>query len=199
MRTVRFAALLFLLIAGAPLAAAEELSRPLMLVAKPELRDPMYGQTVLAVKPFGKDQHIGFILNRPTDFTLGKVFPEHAPSQKVASPIFLGGPVDPAMIFALVARDDSPGGESIEIMPGLYAVIDAATVDKIIEANPKNARFLAGLVVWRPGELRREVEIGAWHVMDSDAELAMRDPKGLWEELAQRLQRSRNLVRASAR
>jgi putative transcriptional regulator len=196
MRNARFAALLVLLLGWliAP-ASANQLERPLALVATPELRDPVYGRTVLLVKPFGRDQHLGFIVNRPTHLTLGKIFPEHGPSQKVPDPVFLGGPFDAGVIFALVARRDSPGGNSVEIAPGLFAAHEAATVDRIIEANPHDARFVAGLVIWRPGELRREIEIGAWQVRDADPGLALRDPKGLWEELVQPSERSRNLLR----
>jgi hypothetical protein len=77
-------ALAVLLLSWASLAGSEELSRPLVLVAAPELRDPIYGRSVLVVKPFGREQHLGFIVNRPTDLTLGKIFPEHEPSRKVA-------------------------------------------------------------------------------------------------------------------
>ncbi len=197
MRNARLTALFSLLLVWACAAGAAELSRPLVLVAAPELKDPLYGHSVLVVTPFGRRQHIGFIVNRPTDLTLGKIFPEHAPSQKVVDPVFLGGPVDATAIFALVAQAENPGGNSIEVMPGLYAAHDAAVVDKIIEGNPQGARFVAGLVVWRPGELEREIEIGAWQLMDSDPALALRDPKGLWEELVRKSERPRNLLRTS--
>jgi putative transcriptional regulator len=193
MRHARFVPFLFLflLLAWTPLSAAPELSRSLVLVAKPELHDPLYSKAVLVVAPFGNDQHVGFIVNRPTDLTLGKIFPDHGPSQKVLDPVFLGGPVDASAIFALVAQAENPGGKSVQIMPGLFAVIDAPTVDKIIEANRDDARFVAGLVVWRPGELAREVELGAWHVMESDPALVTREPGGLWEELIQRMPNGR--------
>ena len=197
MRYARLTALFSLLLVWACAAGAAELSRPLVLVAAPELKDPLYGRSVLVVTPFGRRQHIGFIVNRPTDLTLGKIFPKHAPSQKVVDPVFLGGPVDANAIFALVAQAENPGGSSIEVMPGLYAAHDAAVVDKIIEGNPQGARFVAGLVVWRPGELEREIDIGAWQLMDSDPALALRNPKGLWEELVQKSERPRNLLRTS--
>ena len=197
MRNARLTALFSLLLVWACAAGAAELSRPLVLVAAPELKDPLYGHSVLVVTPFGRRQHIGFIVNRPTDLTLGRIFPEHAPSQKVVDPVFLGGPVDATAIFALVPQAENPGGNSIEIMPGLYAAHDAAVVDRIIEGNPQGARFVAGLVVWRPGELEREIEIGAWQLMDSDPALALRDPKGLWEELVRKSERPRNLLRTS--
>jgi putative transcriptional regulator len=83
----------------------------------------------------------------------------------------------------------------LEMMPGLFAVIDAGTVDKVIETNADDTRFLMGLVVWRPGELQREIDIGAWYVLDSDSELALRDPKGLWEELVLRSRGRENGLR----
>jgi putative transcriptional regulator len=193
MRNTGFTALFALLLASSPLYGAGALSESLVLVAKPELRDPVYGRTVLVVTPFGMDQHLGFIVNRPTRVMLGKMFPQHAPSQKVLDPVFLGGPMESGAMFALVARADCPGGGCIEMMPGLFAAFDRGTVDRIIEANPDDVRFVAGLVVWRPGELNYEIEQGAWYVLRSDATLAVREPEGLWEELVLRAQRARHL------
>jgi putative AlgH/UPF0301 family transcriptional regulator len=111
--------------------------------------------------------------------------------------VFLGGPFDATALFALVAQAENPGGASIEIMPGLFVAHDAAVVDEIIETHPQDARFLAGLVIWRPGELKRELDIGAWQTMAADPSLATRDPKGMWEELVQRSKPAggRNLLR----
>jgi putative transcriptional regulator len=167
-------------------AAAADLSEPLVLVAKPELRDNLFGSTILVVKPVGGDQHVGFIVNRPTGVPLAKVFPEHGPSQKVIDPVYVGGPVDPQVIFALVRRRDSPGGHSLELLPGLFVAFDAPVVDRIIESESDHARFVAGLVAWQVGELAAEIEKGAWYVLDADAELALRKPEGLWEELVRR-------------
>lgn len=172
---------------------AADLSGPHILVAKPELRDELFGATILVVRPLGGDQHLGFIVNRPTGVTLGKAFPEHGPSQKVADPVYLGGPYDAQVIFALVQRPDSPGGNSLEVLPGLFAAFDGPTVDRIIESESDHARFVAGLVIWRAGELRSQIERGAWYVLEPDAALAMRKPNGLWEELVRRIS-SRNTL-----
>lgn len=175
-------------------AAAADLAKPVILVAKPELRDQLYGASVLVVAPLGGGQHVGFIVNRPTEVTLGKLFPEHAPSQKVVDPVYLGGPVQSGLIFALVQRGSSPGGNSFEIMPGLFAAYEEPVVDGIIESGAQRARFVAGLVAWRPGELEAEIDLGAWIVLDADPELALRKPEGLWEELVRRSLVRRNAV-----
>jgi putative transcriptional regulator len=182
MRTAALALLVFAL-GWLPSAGAADVDRPLVLVAAPELHDPLYGASVIVVTPLGDDEHVGFIVNRPTSFKLGK-----------AAPVFLGGPVEPELIFALVQRKNSPGRNSIRIAPGLYAAHDGAVVDGIIKSDPQHARFMAGLVAWRAGELREEVERGAWYVLDPDAALVMRKPEGLWEELVRRSQQLRNAI-----
>lgn len=54
-------------------------------------------------------------------------------------------------------------------MPGLYATFEAEVVDNIIESDAQHARFVAGLVAWRPGELEAEIDLGAWLVLEPDA------------------------------
>lgn len=166
-----------------PAGAAADVDRPLVLVAAPELRDPLYGAAVLVVTPLGGDEHVGFIVNRPTSFNLGK-----------AAPVYIGGPVEPELVFALVQRKNSPGTHSIRIAPDLYAAYDGAVLSGIIKSEPQSARFMAGLVAWKAGELREEIERGAWYVLEPDAALVTREPEGLWEELVRRSQRIRNTI-----
>ena len=175
--------LLAAILAAAVAAQAADLSKTVILVAKPELRDALYGATVLVVTPVGGDQHVGFIVNRPTQVTLAQVFPDDGPSQKVVDPLYRGGPNNPQVVFALVRRATNPGS-SFQLMPGLYAAVGAETIDRIIARESDHARFVAGLVVWQRGELHAEVESGAWYVLAPDADLALRKPtEGLWEEL----------------
>jgi putative transcriptional regulator len=186
--------LLALTLGWMPRAGAADLEKPLILVAKPELQDKLYGSTVLVVTPVGSGQHAGFIVNRPTNVTLGKVFPEHAPSQKIVDPIYLGGPIQSQVIFALVQRRDNPGGNSLEMIPGLFAAFDGDVVDGIIERDASRARFVAGLVAWSAGELQAEIKQGAWYVLEPDAALLMRKTDGLWEELVRRSVRLENTI-----
>jgi putative transcriptional regulator len=164
-------------------AAAADIDAPVILVAKRQLTDRLYGATILVARPIGQDQHIGFIVNRPTKVTLGQLFPQHAPSQKVPDPVFLGGPINSESIFALVQTKKNPGGRSVKLLDNLFAVIDGKLVDDVIEKAPSQARFVAGLVAWRAGELEEEIKRGAWFVLAADSGLVLRNPDGLWEEL----------------
>lgn len=164
-------------------AAATDLGAPVILVAKRQLQDRLYGATILVARPIGQDQHIGFIVNRPTQVTLGQLFPQHAASRKVPDPVFLGGPINSESIFALVQTTKNPGGRSVKLLDNLFAVIDGKLVDDVIEKDAAHARFVAGLVAWRAGELHEEVNRGAWYVLAADPGLVLRKPDGLWEDL----------------
>ncbi len=170
-------------------AHAADVDEPVLLVARPELGE-FYRSTVLFVRPMGNGRHVGFIINRPTPMTLGKLFPEHGPSQKVTNPVLLGGPVNVDSVFAVVHRQPAPGDKSIPLTPEMSLAFDSETVDRIIEQDGNAARFYVGLVVWQPGELQAELQRDYWFVMRNDSDLLFRKTTdGLWEEL---VQRSRN-------
>ena len=167
-------------------ARAADTSEPLLLVAKPELGE-FYRGTVLFAIPARNGQHIGFIINRPTQVTLAKLFPDHGPSKAVTDPVFLGGPDHVNSIFAVVNRAGSPGGHSIPLMDDLFLAVDVDVVDQIIENEADHARFFAGVVTWQPGELDSELKRGFWFVQDPNVDLVLRkSTNGLWEELVRR-------------
>jgi putative AlgH/UPF0301 family transcriptional regulator len=194
---MRFLSLLtaVLLALAAPLARAADITETVLLVAKRNLHDRLYGATILIAKPMGDERHVGFIVNRPTTMTLGKLFPSHAPSQKVVDPVYLGGPTGPEVIFAMVKGRDNPGGRSIQLTPGLYLAFDSSVVDRIIETQPQQARFFAGMVLWAPGELAEEVRRGLWYVLDPQPDILLRKTTdGLWEDLVERAERKDNTI-----
>ena len=187
------AALVFTL--AAPLALATDISNTVVLVAKRQLHDRLYGSTIIVARPLGDDRHLGFIVNKPTTVTLGKLFPKHAPSQKVIDPVYLGGPMGPEVIFAMVKGSESPGGRSLQIAPGIYVAFDSNVVDRIIETQPQQARFFAGMVLWAPNELAEEVRRGLWYTLDPQPDLFLRkSTDGLWEELVGRSERKANTI-----
>lgn len=182
MRVV-LAAVVFLLLAAG--ATAQDLTRPVLLVAKPTLKGP-YRHTALIAVPLG-DKHIGFILNRSTGRTMHSIFPDHEPSRKVQDPIYFGGPEASDALFALLRRD--PGEPSMRLFGDLYMTAHGRNIDRIIEETPNDARYFAGFVGWMPRELALEIERGFWYVGEPDPADVFRKDAGeaMWEELSKRL------------
>jgi len=192
---IRIALVALTALLAAPLAFASDVTDTVLLVAKRNLRDRLYGATVIVARPLGEDRHLGFIVNKPTNMTLGKLFPKHPPSQKVIDPVYLGGPTGPEVIFALVKGSQSPGGRSLQLAPGLYVAYDSSVVDRIIETQPQQARFLAGMVLWAPGELDEELRRGLWHTLEPQPDIFLRKTtEGLWEDLVTRSERKANSI-----
>ncbi len=170
-------------------------SEAVMLVAKPQLQHPLYGNAILIAKPIAGGIHVGFIINKPTRVTLGAVFPGHEPFQKVPGPLYLGGPVDVNMLFALVQRHESPGQGSMQLTNDLFVAIAGDTIDSIIQGEPDRARFLFGTVVWRAGELQEEVQKGMWYVMEPESSVLLKkNVTGLWEELVHKSEQQASML-----
>lgn len=165
---------------GADLPNAEE---AVVLVAKPQFRDPVYGETILIARPVGEGGHVGFILNKPAHMNLGTLLSERD-SRHSSVPLYLGGPAEEAAVFALVETPQSPGRGSLQISSDLFLVIAQDTVTRVIETEPEHARFFTGVVVWRPGELANEVKQGAWYVLSAERDLVLEQKtEGLWQRL----------------
>ena len=179
-----------LMLAGAALllaraAHAQDLERPILLVAKPQLQGGYRRTTVLAV-PTRDGRHIGFILNRATEVTMSSLFPDHAPSAKVVDPVYFGGPEALDAVFAVVKGN--PGANAFHLFGEFYVTGEAVSVDRIIEQKPNEARFFVGFVGWQPGELAAEIQKGAWFFDSPDGTQIMRkDTANMWEELSRKL------------
>src|SRR5207245_1904474 len=166
-----------------------------LLVAKRQFEDPIYGSTIVLAKPVQGGGHVGFIVNRPTKVSLAELFPDHEPSKKVADPLFLGGTVEMNLVFALVETHGSRKDGTIPIAPDLFLAYETKAVDRIIESESDHARFFLGMVVWRPGQLDDELDRGLWYVDQPDAKLVLRrKTDGLWEELLLRLEARANTI-----
>ena len=175
-------AILLILCAG--VVRAQDISRPLLLVAQPALQGP-YRHTALLVVPMG-DKHIGFILNRASETKLASAFPNHAPSQKVIDPIYFGGPEAADALFAVLKRD--PGEPSLHLFGELYMTGNGKAIDRIIEQTPNDARYFAGFVGWMPEELAAEVEKGYWYITEPDTALVFeKNTATMWQGLMKRL------------
>jgi putative transcriptional regulator len=173
------------LLIAACAARSQDLDRPLLLVAAPDLQG-LYSRTALIVVPAANGQHLGFILNCATDLKLATLFPEHAPSAKVVDPVYFGGPEMVGSIFAIVRRD--PGVPALRLFGDLFVTGNGAAVDRIIEQTPNDARYFAGFVGWHAGELAKELEAGYWYVTEPDPGLLFSDETGgMWEKLLKRV------------
>jgi putative transcriptional regulator len=185
MRRIALALLLF----GLTLPAA---AQGLLLVAKPSMTDPNFRETVIVVTQNGDGAALGVILNRPTRQSLAMLLPGVEKLRAFTEPLYVGGPVEDGGIFA-VYRVDGGGqgteklGQAFALLPGINLALHPEAVETLMDKPPGTIRFYAGYSGWEPGQLRAEIERGAWYVMEADAAVLFRsDTEKLWGELSRR-------------
>jgi putative AlgH/UPF0301 family transcriptional regulator len=177
-----------LIAAGTYSARAQDIDKPLILVASPQTTG-FYSRAVLVVLPKGAE-HVGFIINRATRTTLAMAFPDEPHSAKVDEPIYLGGPRGAQSLYAVVRSD--PGEGSRGLFGGLFLTGNSSTLDRIIRETPHEARYFAGFAAWDAGELAHEIARGDWIAIEPDEALLFHPRPGvMWSALQQRTQANR--------
>ncbi|HTS98210.1 MAG TPA: YqgE/AlgH family protein [Streptosporangiaceae bacterium] len=171
---------------------AESLSGQL-LVATPLLGDPNFRRTViLIVEDEPEEGTLGVVLNRPTDVEVGQVLESWTDLVTGPSVVFKGGPVSPnsALALALARGDDEPlGWRSLDgsSLTARIGLVDLEAPPELLAGGITSLRVFAGYAGWGPGQLRSEIEEGAWYVLagePTDAFLA--EPERLWPEVLRR-------------
>lgn len=180
-------------------ARAADLSQAVILVASQNLDGSPLEQTVVIAASLPDGGHIGFIVNRPTTVKLEALFPEQAPARNVKEPVYVGGPAVASGLFALMRS--APGGAetSIPLTPDIVAVLDEATIDRVIETTPNAARYFVGMMLWDADELEQQVANGLWEVRPAEADIVLpAKARGLWNSLRSPMASADGLTRAIA-
>ena len=157
------------------------------LVASPALLDPNFRHSVVLVTQTADGGSVGFIINRPGERSLAQILPDNKALERFTEPLYLGGPVESAGLFAIFrAKENRPGAP--QVLQDVFFAIDPAVVEQLLHAPTERVRFFNGYAGWAPGQLAMELEIGGWHVVHADADTVFRkNTDTLWEELLLRV------------
>jgi len=186
--SLRLLLLLAALLGSAPYASAQTGKNPngVFLVATPALVDPNFRHSVVLVTQAPDGGTVGFIVNRPGRRSLAQILPDNEVFKRFTEPLYLGGPVDAAGLFAIFRAKEKPPG-ALSVLDDVSLALDPAVVEKLMHAPPERVRFFNGYAGWAPGQLAAELERGGWYVLNADADTVFRkDMDKLWEELVRR-------------
>lgn len=186
--SLRLLLLLAALLGSAPFASAQTGTNPngVLLVATPALVDPNFRHSVVLVTQAPNGSTVGFILNRPGQRSLAQILPDNDVLKRFTEPLYRGGPVEAAGLFAVFRAKENPQG-ALRVLGDVSFAIDPAVVEIVLHTPPEQVRFFNGFSGWAPGQLAAELERGGWYVLNADADMVFRkDTDKLWEELVRR-------------
>jgi putative transcriptional regulator len=182
----RFAPLLLFVIGFCvPAQAQESRTGSLFIVARPELPDRNFGDSVVLVTHPGMGGPIGVIINKPTDVPLAVLFPDNDRLANLPDRIFRGGPVSP-MAISFVFRAPQKPEDALEILDGIYYSNDRELLATLLARDKpvEGLRVFAGYSGWAPGQLENEVTRGDWGLLPPDAKTIFEmKPERVWPEL----------------
>lgn len=178
-------AVLLVLVASTAIAGVEDDAEPILIVAKQQVDDPSFRQTVVLVT-FPQDAGpLGVVLNRPFGITLGQLFKESPKVRKRNDMMHFGGPVERDGILFLFRAPQHPL-KALPVVDDIYLSGDGALFDALVgkPEDPTNQKFFAGYAGWAEGQLDVEIERGDWFVLKVDAEILFKmAPETMWERL----------------
>jgi putative transcriptional regulator len=191
----RTAATLFALFTT--LAAAQQNDAPnaVLLVAKPQLSDPNFRQTVVVVTQTQDFSTVGVILNRPTKAELSR-FLRRSPPHAYADHVYFGGPVMQGVVVALFESSEPPGAPAFQLLHGVYLSMHPDNIDALLAGGKGRYRLYVGFAGWAPGQLESEIGRDSWYVLPaSPTHLFRKDTSGMWDEL---IEEARGALRTGA-
>jgi putative transcriptional regulator len=187
-RLLAVALLLFVNLLLPGVAMATDLAPGMLLVARDQIQDPRFRETVVLVLQHEPRGTVGLILNRPSRLPLAEAVPDQQELNKTTVTLSYGGPVAPEALLVLVAAGENPPIPALQVFGSLYVTgIEPLTAWLAPGRPAANYRVFLGYAGWGTGQLDREMQAGAWQVLPADAQQPFTNQlDSLWTELRKR-------------
>ncbi|AHC16287.1 YqgE/AlgH family protein [Salinispira pacifica] len=152
------------------------------IISEAELTDPNFQFTVVLIISHDSAGALGLVVNRPSNSTLGDLFPEQFGDHSASHiPIFVGGPVQQEYIFLVQQGlpEDYRSEAAILIHDNIYFEPDVRPVlqfihdswDDLPYTHRPKLRFFAGYSGWANGQLEAELDQKAWVTQPSSSDI----------------------------
>jgi putative transcriptional regulator len=165
---------LFLLLVATSSPALDRDTSPvtaLLLVARAELPDPNFKDSVVLVLNNIAPVPAGVIINRPTNIPVSRLFPDLERLAQLDDKVYFGGPVEVASISFLFRADTAPE-HAVQVMAGVHLSTERELLRKLLsrEKPMESLRIFIGYAAWAPGQLEAEIARGDWTLSPASAD-----------------------------
>lgn len=154
-----------------------------LLLDSGQLGGSFFQRTVVLICQHDAGGAFGLVLNRSLGKTIGEMIIADLPSPLKDSPLFLGGPVQPAALSFL--HTDHFLADA-DVMPDLAL---GHSLDELVDAGEsfapdKKIRLFAGYAGWSAGQLENEMKRKSWLTFPASVELIFNTPpEQLWQKI----------------
>jgi putative transcriptional regulator len=154
-----------------------------LLIAEPSiLGDSSFNRSVVLLADYNEDGSVGFILNKPLEYSLSDLIPEIS----VDFEIYNGGPVEQDNLYFIHTIPDLIPN-SVEISSGIFWAGDFSEVIELIETkqiSKNDIRFFLGYSGWDAKQLEKELHANSWVLSENVYKTAIiqKSDKAFWKK-----------------
>ncbi|MCW5981701.1 MAG: YqgE/AlgH family protein [Bryobacteraceae bacterium] len=155
------------------------------LVARRDIPDPNFSETVIVLVQHDAKGAMGFIINRQTTMEVSRLLRDFKQARGRSDPVYMGGPVSIAGALGLI-RSDKKLADARLVFADVYLVSSKEALEKALTASKdaKSLRMFLGYAGWGAGQLEGEVKMGMWHIFEVDPSVIFdSDPSSVWLRL----------------
>ena len=184
MAQVLFALLLLLGLSSSTSADDAKPLTAILLVARAELPDSNFRDSVVLVMNNVGPVPAGIILNRPTKITVARLFPDLARLAQLDDKLYFGGPVEITSVWFLF-RAATPPEHALRVVEGVYVSANGELLRKLLgrEKPMEGLRIFIGHSGWAPGQLEAEIAHGDWTLAPAEKDAIFNSkPEHPWPE-----------------
>ena len=168
--------------------AAAQGPNGVFLIAKPDLDDPNFRQTVVLVTQAEDYRTVGVVINRPGKRKLADIVSEDIDASAYKDDVYIGGPIMLRTLVAVFTAESAPLAPAFQVLRSLYMSMHPDNVKQLLASEGRRYRLYAGFSGWAPMQLKGEFDGEGWYVLPADADMVFRrDTSGLWDELIERV------------
>jgi putative transcriptional regulator len=158
-----------------------------LLVAHPNITEGVFARSVIFVYQDDGNGTLGFILNKPTKWTVNKLLAEKGIPYEGPEYVYKGGPVNESAVVML-HEDNWYSSNTIQVSKGLAITSDIHMMQKLsMDNKPVNWRMFVGIAGWSPGQLALELRSrNGWLTCAADPSIVFaKDGERQWNSAVQ--------------
>lgn len=148
---------------------SEKIEKGILLIAEPSIfGDLSFNRSVILLADHNHEGSVGFILNKPLDYTINDLIPEIESSFKV----YNGGPVEQDNLY-FIHNIPELITDSIEISNGIFWGGDFEATKNLMnegKISKENIRFFLGYSGWSANQLETELQSNSWILSKNTSE-----------------------------